>query len=660
MALKYPTPPAAIPTDRRADINQKLLTLIRQGDLKGLTPDEVNAAYTGLGGLHGLKRSDYRDYYSYSLDKRERELGQFFTPSTVTQQVVRLLDPQPGQAILDLAVGHGAFINAAAGHHPELEHTFYGCDVDVDALTVAKFLYPNARLSHEDLAGYHPGTLVDIVVGNPPFSLTLHSGGQNWRSELLFLHRAAELLKPGGLLAIVTPKNFLNDDFHDKSHLARLAGQYRFLTRYALPEDTFNADIETAVLVLQRASEHLSAAAIDPHLLDTRTPSQIREQVVQPAKAEAERVRVHLQREAKRRSEKDEAALYRIEKALYHLNANPRLQAAARETKALLDRALHEQRPEAMSQKEWEEKRITLPMVESYARETLRDQHRVERDDIRLVKTNAGLRLKAYSDATEARLQGQSETAWSWAELALGERHWPQEIATDPHRKAAKRKLKRHKRHQGELATQAVDESLVQQLMREPLAKPTPEGRETFTLTRQQAEDVARILGRDYAFLALGMGSGKTAMGYAWAKRKATSRDLTFILAPALAIHQTWVPFLEANDHPHHVIRTRQDALAARAGETLLITTTLLNTLKPWLKQTIRRHGRRVVLLVDESDELANFDTRQTQAALAAFRHARAKLLMTGTITRNAIRESYSQLAFLYNASGLTPASWST
>lgn len=70
------------------------------------------------------------------------------------------------------------------------------------------------------------------------------------------------------------------------------------------------------------------------------------------------------------------------------------------------------------------------------------------------------------------------------------------------------------------------------------------------------------------------------------------------------------MPFLQASGRLHHVLRTRQDALAARAGETLLITTTLLNTLKPWLKQTIRRHGRRVVLLVDESDELANFDTR--------------------------------------------------
>jgi|GEM_PF-5532520 len=80
------------------------------------------------------------------------------------------------------------------------------------------------------------------------------------------------------------------------------------------------------------------------------------------------------------------------------------------------------------------------------------------------------------------------------------------------------------------------------------------------------------------------MGSGKIAMGYTWAKRKASSRDLTFIVAPALAIHQTWTPFLSANNHPHQVIRDRYDALGARVGETLHVTATLLNTLKPWLK----------------------------------------------------------------------------
>ena len=113
------------------------------------------------------------------------------------------------------------------------------------------------------------------------------------------------------------------------------------------------------------------------------------------------------------------------------------------------------------------------------------------------------------------------------------------------------------------------------------------------------------------------------------------------------------MPFLNANEHSHHVIKTRQDALDAQGGETLLVSMTTLHTLKPWLKDTFRRHGRRVVLLVDESDELANFDTRQTQAALATFARAKAKLLITGTITRNAIRESYSQLSLLYNASTL-------
>ena len=651
--MKYANPPASIPKERRADINQKLLTLIRQGDLQGLTHEEVHAAYTGLGGLHGLKRSEYRDYHSYSKDKRERELGQFFTPSHVTTDIVRLLDPQPGQVILDLAVGHGAFINAIAGHHPSLETTFYGCDVDADALTVAKFLYPDASLAHEDLAGYHPGTLADMVIGNPPYALTLHYGGQNWRSEFLYLHRASELLKPGGLLALVVPQNFLNNDFHDKSHLARLNSQYRYLTRYALPEGTFDAKIDTSVLILQRASEHLPDTPIDVDHLDTRTIDEIRAQVIEPAKAVAEAVRVQLARETKNRNAEDQALIYAIEKGLYHLTTNPRMGEAVREARALFERALHECKPDGMNQKEWEAKRITLPKVHDVVRQALREQHTVERDEIRLVKTNAGIRLKGYSAKRRAQLEEEPETAWSWGELANGERHWPHALQQNPLRKAARRKLRRHERHQGELATSTPDKMVVERLMLEPLHKSTPTGTEAFRLTRGQAEDTARVMDRDYAYLALGMGSGKTAMGYMWARQKASSRDLVVILAPALAIHQTWVPFLDANEHPHHVIKNRGDALAAQAGETLLVSMSLLATLKPWLKATFRRHGRRVVLLVDESDELANFDTRQTQAALATFARAKAKLLMTGTITRNAIRESYSQLALLYNASTL-------
>src|SRR5690606_22787237 len=70
--------------------------------------------------------------------------------------------------------------------------------------------------------------------------------------------------------------------------------------------------------------------------------------------------------------------------------------------------------------------------------------------------------------------------------------------------------------------------------------------------------------------------------------------------------------------------------------------------------QLLLEHSTRRVILVEyESIRLATHDSRQTQASLAINRHTKAKLLMTGTITRNAIRESYAQLLLLYNSSTL-------
>jgi type I restriction enzyme M protein len=42
--------------------------------------------------------------------------GQFFTPRNVVQMVVRMLDPQPGEVVLDPACGSGGFLITALGH----------------------------------------------------------------------------------------------------------------------------------------------------------------------------------------------------------------------------------------------------------------------------------------------------------------------------------------------------------------------------------------------------------------------------------------------------------------------------------------------------------------------------------------------------------------
>ena len=53
----------------------------------GLTDEDIFNRYTGDGGLHGLRRSDYENYNAFSAAKKELENGQFFTPPPLCVRV---------------------------------------------------------------------------------------------------------------------------------------------------------------------------------------------------------------------------------------------------------------------------------------------------------------------------------------------------------------------------------------------------------------------------------------------------------------------------------------------------------------------------------------------------------------------------------------------
>ena len=74
--------PQNIPQNRRAEINEKIIFAIDSG--KEIIPKEsVYNCYTGIGGLHGLRQSDYASYNEYAEAKRETEKRQLFTPHEI-------------------------------------------------------------------------------------------------------------------------------------------------------------------------------------------------------------------------------------------------------------------------------------------------------------------------------------------------------------------------------------------------------------------------------------------------------------------------------------------------------------------------------------------------------------------------------------------------
>lgn len=199
---------------------------------------------------------DAYEVFSGSIIKGQS--GQFFTPQNAIELLVSLVNPQPGETIIDPACGAGGFLNAAARHlitsgiSPEkvIDYIF-GVDKDEYLVRLA-----SARLSllsltssnvfcADSLAWTVESPLkekigqFDIVLANPPFGSRILAAtrdtqasfklGYKWRlnrhtekfikleelqvsvpPQVLFIERCLSLVKPGGRIGIVTPESLIS------------------------------------------------------------------------------------------------------------------------------------------------------------------------------------------------------------------------------------------------------------------------------------------------------------------------------------------------------------------------------------------------------------------------------------------------------------------
>ena len=137
--------------------------------------------------------------------------------------------------VADLTCGMGTFFNFLPN-----ERNAYGCELDIDAYKVAAFLYPQVHLENKDIRRYAPGVQFDYILGNPPYNLRWWvEEGENCLSQFYYCIKAAELLKPLGVLAIIVPTSFLSDTFSDGAMITRMENAFNFLGQAVLPETAF-------------------------------------------------------------------------------------------------------------------------------------------------------------------------------------------------------------------------------------------------------------------------------------------------------------------------------------------------------------------------------------------------------------------------------------
>ena len=161
-----------------------------------------------------------------------KELGAWYTPSDLVDTVVdAVVTPEfvSGRSrpivVLDPSCGDGRFLAAARNRIESLgaSATLIGCDVDPDAIHVARASLPDdAELRQADaLATTWPARRIDLVLGNPPFLSQMATattrGGSSGRgggpyadAAVEFLALAGELVDPdGGRVALVLPQSLL-------------------------------------------------------------------------------------------------------------------------------------------------------------------------------------------------------------------------------------------------------------------------------------------------------------------------------------------------------------------------------------------------------------------------------------------------------------------
>ena len=224
--------------------------------------------------------------------------GQFRTPRHIIQMMAAMTDPKLGETVCDPAAGTGGFLLAAyrnvlatntseglrttdrfgithgtkgdiitnEQHWDVLRnHSFFGYDFDttmvrIGVMNLMVHGLTNPRLSYKDTMSksFTDAGKYDVVMANPPFKGSIDKGDiweaarlSTTKTELLFVDRIMQLLKPGGRAAVIVPNGVLFGSSKAHKKLRQmLLEQCGLQAMVSLPSGVFKpyAGVSTGIL----------------------------------------------------------------------------------------------------------------------------------------------------------------------------------------------------------------------------------------------------------------------------------------------------------------------------------------------------------------------------------------------------------------------------
>ena len=245
--------------------------------------DWFDAQKDGLGNL-------YEGLLQKNANETKSGAGQYFTPRSLIDAMVRCLKPQPGEVVQDPAAGTAGFLIAADRYIKEQTDDMFDLSerevrFQKNEAFVGVELVPSTRrlalmncllhgMEGDDEGVVHLGNALgqigadlgaaDIILANPPFGTS--KGGEasitrtdltypTSNKQLAFLQHIYRNLKPGGRAAVVLPDNVLFEAGVGTEIRRDLMNKCNLHTILRLPTGIFYAQgVKTNVLFFTKGS----------------------------------------------------------------------------------------------------------------------------------------------------------------------------------------------------------------------------------------------------------------------------------------------------------------------------------------------------------------------------------------------------------------------
>ena len=228
-------------------------------------------------------------------------LGIVLTPAHVTTLMAELVNVSPGDTVLDPTAGTGSFLlaaekttrehasnNASTQDDNGIDTVFYGIELQDKLFTLATtnmlLRHGSANIVHgsifdtdvEELSQRrvteqskevdNPARKFDKILLNPPYGLAKNKNSRHL-SELAFIERALELLKPGGKLAAIVPQSTIIGKTKDDKERKRRILEHNTLEAVVTVNSAAFAESgyspHTVVVVLTGGKSHHDGKQVD-------------------------------------------------------------------------------------------------------------------------------------------------------------------------------------------------------------------------------------------------------------------------------------------------------------------------------------------------------------------------------------------------------------